>query len=420
MHNLPIILLGLVIMISACGGKKNNPDYQATYSHVRGGDLMLTEAGSALYSDLKGHANLTVSSDGSTVMLYASGLTPNTRYAAHVHESQCSSGGGGHYLQNLSGEDVAENGLWPVLETDLQGVAMTEDMKAFMVREDAKSVVIHQLGSGDRIACADLTSSTAKMGMFMPINSGVSMSMYDTLTGSGYVSVRSDNSSKAEVSVMGLMNNEDYPAHVHVGDCESLGGDHYLQDPAKEDVAENGLWPLTMVDEFGHGSGWAVNPFMVRFDEAQSIILHDPQSNERIACADLVDNKLAFRSGSFNATETGISLYGDDAIEGRALLSISPMGSSIVELYISGLNSDTSYASHVHNGTCASGGGGHYLQMMDGEDTAQNGLWPAFMTDTDGVGLTEVVADFVVRNDARSVVVHQPVTGDRIACADLL
>ncbi len=389
-----------------------------TYTHVRGGDLMATTEGAAMYDGLSGHANLVVSDDSSEVQLYATGLTANTMYPAHVHNGTCASGGGGHYLQDTNGEDVAENGLWPKLTTDETGMAMTMVMNPFMVREDAKSVVIHEPGSGTRIGCADLISSASMSGMLMPMNSGVAM--YTELMGEVTVSVRSDMTSKAEVSAMGLTPSATYPAHVHVADCASGGGGHYLQDTAGADVAENGLWPATSVDAFGHGGGWASNAFAVRFDQAQSIVLHEPTSKERIACADLDSAKLAFRSGSFMTTADGMALYGDDALEGRAMLSVTPSGESTAELYLSGLNMDTQYHSHVHNGTCASGGGGHYLQDMNGEDVMSNGLWPGFMTDAGGVGQAKVTAKFIVRNDARSVVVHQPGTGARIACADLM
>ncbi len=410
----------LAITVTACHGDKkgNEKPMDTMYTGVRGGDLVATDTGKSLYTDIVGHANLMVSTESSTVQLYATGLSANKRYAAHVHNDVCSAGGGGHYLQNLDGEDVAENGLWPALDTDMDGMAMTEVEQPFMVRADAKSVVIHEPGSGDRIACADLYSSTTLMGGFMAINSGVDT--YEMLSGSAYVSNRSDNTAVAQVSVMGLTANATYPAHVHVGDCESLGGAHYLQDSGGEDMAENGLWPVTMTNEFGYGMGWASNPFNVRMTETQSIILHDPDTGERIACADLDDELLAFRSGGFMPTSDGNMLYGDDVIQGNAMLSISPMGESMVHLTVKGLMPNTSYASHVHNGVCESGGGSHYLQMMDGEDVAENGLWPAFTTGDDGVGERSVTANFIVRNDARSVVIHEPGSGARIACADLM
>jgi hypothetical protein len=146
-------------------------------------------------------------------------------------------------------------------------------------------------------------------------------------------------------------------------------------------------------------------------------VLHQTGSGEKIACADLTDNWLAFRSGSFKTTETGTALYG--SITGRAHLKISSDGESQVKLYVSGLKPSQSYGSHVHNGACESGGGGHYLDDTAGKDEAANGLFPLFKTNSDGVGRGDAKNKFIVRPDARSVVIHEPGTGERIACADL-
>ncbi len=379
---------------------------------------MRTAVGESLYANLGGHANLTLSENSSDVVLHVWGLSPNTDYAAHVHNDVCANGGGGHYLHAPEGEDIAENGLWPALQTNGDGEGTGIAMQSFVVTEDARSVVVHEPGTGDRLACADLISSPALMGMLNPTAEGANL--YPDLAGHAYVSVSTKGRSQAEISVTGLNGDEVYPAHVHLEECATGGGAHYLQDTAGEDVAANGLWPMVHVNGFAYGAGWATNPFTVRSDETRSVVIHQPVSGERIACADLTSTRLAFRSGPFNATETGVSLYGENAIEGRASISITPEGQSAVSLYVSGLTETTQYAAHVHNGICETGGGGHYLQVVNGEDTSENGLWPAFTTDSDGVGVGQAMQNFIVRNDARSVVIHEPESGDRIACADLM
>jgi len=356
----------ILFILSACNAENSN--YKEEIKKVRGGDLVATLDGSNLYQNIVGHGNLVVSANKTNVHLYVMGLNRNTNYAAHVHNGECDSGGGGHYLQDLDGEDVAANGIWPLLTTNDEGFAISEISQDFIVRDDAKSIVIHEPGSGTRIACADLESN---------------------------------------------------PAHVHVESCDTLGGPHYLQNVGGEDIAMNGLWPKTNTDEFGNGMGWAQNAFTVRFAETLSIILHDPTSGERIACASLNSKKPVFLSGSFTSTPTGASLYGENTINGRALLHVNRSGQSMVEVTISGLNPNISYPAHVHNGTCPTGGGGHYLQDLKGEDVSQNGLWPKVTTNEYGIGTGKARNNFIIRNDARSVVIHEPVTKSRIACADL-
>ncbi len=121
---------------------------------------------------------------------------------------------------------------------------------------------------------------------------------------------------------------------------------------------------MVNTDMAGNGFGSASNPFKVRIAETKSVVVHQPVTGDRIACADLNMPLLAYRSGQFMATADGVALYGDAAISGHAVLSIMPDGTSSVKLIVDGLKADTQYASHVHNGTCESGGGGHYLQMM--------------------------------------------------------
>lgn len=389
------------------------------YTSVRGGAFSLTEAGEALYDSFGGEANLTVSDQDSMVEVMVWGLSPSETYNTHVHDGWCASGGGGHYLQNTEGEDVAGNGLWPLLEADESGKATTIIWQQFAVDDRARSVVIHQPGSGDRVACADLVPSTAIGGMLELTDRGDEL--YSEVSGYGYVSVVNNSWSKAEVSVSGLTGDTTYATHVHVGDCASGGGAHYLQDGELEDEAANGLWPAVTTDAWGNGAGWASNSFAVRTDETKSIVMHQPESGDRIACIDLNMDMLliAFRSGGFEATDDGEALYGEGAITGRATLKITSEGMSSAKVMIRGLASDTAYSAHVHNKSCSEGGGAHYLQTVVDGDVAENGLFPYFTTNTNGYGVGMAEQNFVVRADARSVVVHEPGTGARIACADL-
>jgi hypothetical protein len=130
--------------------------------------------------------------------------------------------------------------------------------------------------------------------------------------------------------------------------------------------------------------------------------------------------------GVFNETSTG-STAGYD-IHGSAKMTIGPSG-TVVELNVSGLDPDKAYGSHLHNGTCASGGGGHYQDVEGGGVVPPNELWlssggAGLVPNRGGVSHGAGSATWAARvssgmSNARSVVVHEPGSGARIACADL-
>lgn len=127
-------------------------------------------------------------------------------------------------------------------------------------------------------------------------------------------------------------------------------------------------------------------------------------------------------------TETAVGAGLDYDIHGSAKMT-SRNGTTAVKVNVSGLDSAKSYGSHLHDGTCASGGGGHYQNVPGGAVTPPNELWLA----TNGSGLTPnnggvahgsgsapwtARLDSTTATNARSVIVHEP-GGARIACADL-
>jgi Cu/Zn superoxide dismutase len=122
------------------------------------------------------------------------------------------------------------------------------------------------------------------------------------------------------------------------------------------------------------------------------------------------------KGGYFYLTHEGSTLYSQ--ISGYAHLVVTDTHSSI-EIGVSGLTNDVVYNSHVHTGTCATGGGGYYKQDASGAQDSHNGLWPTLKVNSRGVGSGRAEHDFIVSADAKSVVIHQPGTNSRIACADL-
>jgi hypothetical protein len=130
--------------------------------------------------------------------------------------------------------------------------------------------------------------------------------------------------------------------------------------------------------------------------------------------------------GVFAETSAGSSAGYD--LHGSAKMTIGPSG-TVVRVNVSGLDPHKVYGSHLHNGTCASGGGGHYQDVEGGATVPPNELWLS----SGGVGLAPNPGGVAhgagsavwqarvasAATNARSVVVHEPGSGTRIACADL-
>ena len=129
--------------------------------------------------------------------------------------------------------------------------------------------------------------------------------------------------------------------------------------------------------------------------------------------------------GVFNETAAGATAGYD--IHGSAKMTIGPDGTS-AKINVSGLDPTRVYSSHLHNGTCASGGGGHYQDVLGPVVTPPNELWLTtsggiLEPNAGGVAHGSGTAAWQARTssaatNARSIVVHAP-GGTRIACADL-
>ncbi|NNF53918.1 MAG: hypothetical protein HKN03_05680 [Acidimicrobiales bacterium] len=132
--------------------------------------------------------------------------------------------------------------------------------------------------------------------------------------------------------------------------------------------------------------------------------------------------------GTFSETADGHDLGYD--IHGSAKMTVGSTHTA-VKVNIAGLDPATVYTSHLHNGTCASGGGGHYQNEVGPWVTPPNELWLTtnganLVPNNGGVAHGHGFAPWVARTsspspstNALSVIVHAPPRGARIACADL-
>jgi len=106
--------------------------------------------------DIWGPVRLTIGEDWTSVRANAKGLEPSTTYTSHLHESACSDAdGGGHYKNDPAGPPAPPNELWLMFHANSAGSAHDSSSAPWVVRDGARSVVIHDT-DGARIACADL------------------------------------------------------------------------------------------------------------------------------------------------------------------------------------------------------------------------------------------------------------------------
>jgi hypothetical protein len=129
--------------------------------------------------------------------------------------------------------------------------------------------------------------------------------------------------------------------------------------------------------------------------------------------------------GRFSETADGQAVGYD--IHGVAGMRVGHRG-TVVWVVLTGLDPAKDYGSHLHNGSCASGGGGHYQDVEGGAVTPPNELWVTTSgtiveSNRHGVAFASGSASWTARTTgpmttAQSVIVHEP-GGVRIACANL-
>lgn len=128
----------------------------------------------------------------------------------------------------------------------------------------------------------------------------------------------------------------------------------------------------------------------------------------------------AFSSGTLNVTPDGMT-GGFDMVAGRVGMIREATGYTSVRIEVTGLPAGGTFAAHVHAQACADDvGGGHYkIDDTVMEVVEANEIWPNVTVDMDGLGIGYARVNHYARVDARSIVIHEPMNADKIACADL-
>ena len=108
-------------------------------------------------------------------------------------------------------------------------------------------------------------------------------------------------------------------------------------------------------------------------------------------------------------------------IAGQALLVRKLDGSTDVSVALTGVGQNVMYTAHVHAAPCQFAGGGHYKidpAVVDVLET--NELWIKGKSNPTGVLATDASFTHLARGEALSVVLHDPMGGAKMACADLI
>jgi len=105
---------------------------------------------------------------------------------------------------------------------------------------------------------------------------------YDDLIGEANLA-RHENGTTVTIELSGLLPGVDFISHVHEGECEEGGGDHYKFDPEGSDMPPNEIHLAFTSTGEGTGFMTAEND-MAAGDDARSVVVHP---------AELIDNKIA-------------------------------------------------------------------------------------------------------------------------------
>lgn len=271
-------------MMMSPDGPPDDPPMMDVGPQTASGVFTLLPPGEARGLEVTGTASIEIGFRETRVVVEIEGLTPGETYPAHLHNAPCAMAGGGHYKIDRAVDDVIEeNEVWPTVTVGDDGRGTGEAMVAHNARADAQSVVIHDPLNGDKLLCADLALRGAE-GSFEPLAAQPASGI--ELAGRAQMVVGEDWTAVfvrvTREGIMGML-----PAHLHAESCATEGGGHYKIDPSVEDtIAANEIWPAVRLISGDYRYGYAIVPHVVR-EDARSVVIHDPDSGDKIYCADL-------------------------------------------------------------------------------------------------------------------------------------
>lgn len=236
--------------------------------------------------------------DRTELSLAVSALQPHTLYEAYVHTAPCADDGGPRYPIDPAGSvDDPDNVLALAFSTEGSGYARSLLTTEHLATADARSVVVHDVPTGDedppKMLCADLVT-TGSSDPFLTQGTGIVLvaamdAGLDALSTTATMERAVADGTTVTLLATGLAPDTGYAVHVHERDCTAYdGGAHYKIDDTIGGTNEaNELWlPLT-TDAEGSGQSSIVSDHLARAS-AQSIVVHDgARGGPRLTCIDL-------------------------------------------------------------------------------------------------------------------------------------
>lgn len=139
------------------GGDSDTPAAYEVQGDLRAGAVEALPGAGGAASGVGGEAWLTQNTDGTTATVELTGLEAGTEYVGHLHAQPCSEDQGGpHFAFDPAGPAEAPNEVHFGFTTDEEGAGEATVHNPRRVGEDARSAVLHDAGSDDRLVCADL------------------------------------------------------------------------------------------------------------------------------------------------------------------------------------------------------------------------------------------------------------------------
>jgi hypothetical protein len=375
---------------------------------------------------------------------------------SHLHEKACSDeNGGGHFKYNTTAipdpTNSDRNEIWWKTVTsggsgfgtiEFDSVVTKTAGYGYVDPDDAKSIVLH--ANGVKAVCCDLSYSKytpQKMVYSTPTTMNGKCEKWETLstesaaTGSVNVVTKYRENTFGTLTVTKMEVEAGVPftgqamAHLHEKDCASGGGGHYKDLTTKNIDEPNEVWWYMTINK-GSAVSRAGAPFILREESAKSVVIHSPVDNSKMFCCDLTfttsgTSKIATCINGFiglndvnNIIEATVTLEsGSDTAVAFGVIDVTLSG-----IGLSSVNADAPVKTHLHDEACTDNGGGHfkYDYSIPGAEAA-NELWWWFPTNSEGKGKTASAGSgWTSPVLAKSVVVHHPVSSDKLVCCDLI
>jgi hypothetical protein len=239
------------------------------------------------------------------------------------------------------------------------------------------------------------------------------------------VLVQAENKTYVYVTALGLQPNQMYHSHLHVDTCANGAGGHFKKDPSVTTAVEtNEIWLMLNSNPQGVAYARTEVPYLAG-QKSGSVVIHDLDGS-KLYCADLVPQVALsaplsqWAGGAFQpmtTTKPGVTIFGNAT---KVVLNNHLSG---FKVSLWGLTPNAAYPIHVHAGTCATGGGGHFMIDAAAPAGSTNEAWLNLTASAKGSGVNEVwinQVNLTTPTGALSVVVHDPTDSSKQACADLV